>query len=527
MRTRIQELIDRHIKGQGTNVDAGSVLPTILGAMMDGFTPPYSRIKKVQPYFYEMDFNSVDYKFGAEWIEKNYEGSGCKCTIVSSGNYIGRNLDEHYDNSASILIRVAGGNGTYSSIGMVSGTPRVTQDLLDSGRYDDILKVIPFFTTDALNDQGLFCGINLLTAEASKGKTTGTTPTVEERERICLTMLPRYIVDHYASIDDAIADITNYISVYAPTAEAFSNMEFHFFLRDSTKAVILEFVNNAIYTKEVGTEAEYPAVMANFYVNGVTPNEDNTITRNTDSDTNTNGVTPYGQGIERHNVAVSGLSGATTLDGMKSLMQSLFYTNAYTLEENKWYTEFVGGDLKVTSPAEDFADILSAAAAAYASRDRNNPITWQTIHSAVYDLDNNCIVVSVQEQNTYHEYAYNSYYEIPDLNNILGDLSTLETDHKSSLVAAINEIVDIIETEQMIVSMIQSTADRKVIYDEVIAHPHLAKNIVFLNNDGMYYPVNGYKISEGVLVLNTIMIDEDNTLRSVTVNISSNGTISA
>lgn len=106
-----------------------------------------------------------------------------------------------------------------------------------------------------------------------------------------------------------------------------------------------------------------------------------------------------------------------------------------------------------------------------------------------------------------------------------GDLAELETDHKSDLVSAINEIVDIIETPKMEISMLQSSAERKKIYDLCTLHLHLAKNIEFRNiNDGMIYRVNGYKVTDGILHLHTIM-SENGALRNLDVQVGSNGSI--
>lgn len=446
----LKSLIRKKIKGYGVNLDINDVLPRILESILDDLPvviSPYSRLKRVEPYLYEMDFNYLDYEFGKEYVGQRLDSSVGKCTAVCVGNLVGRNLDETYDNSVSVVVRVAGSENTYSSIGIISGMPRLTKQLMESGANDDLLRAIPFYTTDAVNDQGLFVEINLLTPEVSKGRTTGTVPQVELRDKICMTMLPRYIVDHYSTVDEAISGITNYVSVYAPMTKTF-NGEFHYFLTDGTKSVILEFINNEVYTREVGPLKDYPSVLVNFYANGVTLNNDGTITRNTSSTpgtANVNGITPYGQGIERHNLIMDELSSIQDEEDMIDLLRDLFYTNSYTLSQDQWYTEFVGGDLTVTSPSTDFADILQKAAQAYTNRDRNNPQTWQTIHSVVYDLSNKTLTVCVQEGSIYHSYAYQSYYEVPEVNNLIGDLSALETTDKSNLVAAINELAHLIQ----------------------------------------------------------------------------------
>lgn len=115
---------------------------------------------------------------------------------------------------------------------------------------------------------------------------------------------------------------------------------------------------------------------------------------------------------------------------------------------------------------------------------------------------------------------------VDGLSGQVGDLSNLETDHKSDIIQAINELFDVAETQHMVISMTQSNAERKVIYDECLKHIHLAKNIVLFNaDDELYYRVNGYNFHEDVLWLNAIFSDTED-LRSVTICIASNGSIS-
>lgn len=115
---------------------------------------------------------------------------------------------------------------------------------------------------------------------------------------------------------------------------------------------------------------------------------------------------------------------------------------------------------------------------------------------------------------------------IDEISDSVGDISQLETDHKSDLVSAINELAGIIEKFTLVISLSQPTAEVVEIYNACIVSPHLAKNIVFFNsNDSMYYVTNGYKIDNEIIYLNTIMVTEG-TLTSVTLSIASNGTIS-
>lgn len=486
---------------------------------------PFTQCKKIEPYLYELTYNDLDYEFGKKYAAERFIANG-RCSVVQSGNFIGRNLDMLYDNSITAVIKVAADVDRYSSIGLVSGMSTLTRQLLTSWKYDDALKAAPFFVVDAINEKGLFAEINLLTREESKGRTTGTVPEIELRDKIAMPMLVRYIVDHFKNVDEAIDYIRNYVSVYASETEI-SDYEFHYFLADGTKSAILEFVNNESVVVDVNEDA-YPSVMVNFYTDGVAPNAGGIIFRNTSDDPfaeNYCGVTRYGQGIERHNLAVSSLKPEMTESEMKALMRDLFYTKTYTLSSNKWFTELVGKELTVTSPEAKFSDIFAKATDAYNNRDRNNPLTWQTIHSVVYDLENKSFTVCVQEGENYHTFSYDQTGM--QLHDIVGELASLETDHKSNLVAAINELFDVLKTPELEISMMQSNAARKAIYDECVLHPSIAKNIVFFNvTDGMYYRVNGYKIVNNILYLHTIMTGENNTLRSILVQIGSNGSIS-
>ncbi len=113
------------------------------------------------------------------------------------------------------------------------------------------------------------------------------------------------------------------------------------------------------------------------------------------------------------------------------------------------------------------------------------------------------------------------YYELENAEKI-GDLAALDTDHKATIVDAINELADALETEELVVSMLQTNAERKLIFDLCVQHLQLAKNIVFYQPvNQMYYRVNGYNMVNGALKLHVWV-----GTNSVTATIASNGSIS-
>lgn len=93
-----------------------------------------------------------------------------------------------------------------------------------------------------------------------------------------------------------------------------------------------------------------------------------------------NHVTPNGSGLERYNVLVRGLSGAASLDGMLSLMESAYFSNAYKgsahYAQPRWDTEFVGYGRTVDTPTEGYDQVQEIAAQKYAERTRSHPELW-------------------------------------------------------------------------------------------------------------------------------------------------------
>lgn len=113
------------------------------------------------------------------------------------------------------------------------------------------------------------------------------------------------------------------------------------------------------------------------------------------------------------------------------------------------------------------------------------------------------------------------YYELENADKI-GDLASLDTDHKTNIVEAINELADMLETEELVISMMQSNAERKLIYDLCSKHLQLAKNIIFYQpSDQMYYRINGYNMVNGVLKMHVLM-----GATALVVSLASNGSLS-
>lgn len=126
--------------------------------------------------------------------------------------------------------------------------------------------------------------------------------------------------------------------------------EIHCLLADKTTTKCIEFINGAINVVDIN-------YITNFHVTGVQFNSSgNLVYTPLDASAATNPKYPsienniekYGSGLERINKIYQGYSGANTLQGMKSMMESIYYSRAYSgnnweepTEQTRWYTEFV------------------------------------------------------------------------------------------------------------------------------------------------------------------------------------------
>ena len=92
-------------------------------------------------------------------------------------------------------------------------------------------------------------------------------------------------------------------------------------------------------------------------------------------------------------------------------MKDLFYTRAYNTSVNPsdpyWYTEFVGNNIYCNSSVDEFSSIVAAAGQEYLKRTRESGTTWQTVHSAVYNLNDLSLSIIFQENNNIYNYNAN------------------------------------------------------------------------------------------------------------------------
>lgn len=343
--------------------------------------------QKIADFLYYLEYNVLDYENAIPYLKDRYSPAMAGCSSVRYGNFYGRNYDWTYDDGASFIIKRNAAGGKYASVGVAGGL--ISDSEANSGEYSDMYKYLPFVTLDGINENGVFCNINILPSDDRKSVTTGTNPGKQDVPMACLV---RCILDDAASADDAIRLITNEYNVIAPSSDVV-NSEMHFMIGDGTKTYVVEFIDNApvIIDSFVGDKA----IMTNFYLY--------------DFDGTRDSLTPHAMGIERYDILSAGISVVSSAEDMAELMDKVRYTRAYSETESPvWYSEFSGvterfGDLTKDSTPEEYADILAYVRNLYASRERNGA-TWQTVHSSVYDIQNKSMSVIAQESGV--EYSF-------------------------------------------------------------------------------------------------------------------------
>lgn len=351
----------------------------------------YSKLKKESDYLYSINYEYLDYKKGKKYMDEHFKPIPAGCSSAKSGNYFGRNLDWYYNWEICTIVKTKRNGNYFATLGVASCVPELTKQNAENFSDKEILECLPFSIVDGINECGVFVSTHVVYAE--KGETTGTIPTGTKKDTICMSMLPRYILDNYSSASQAINDIISHVSVYANKQLSKLGMEGHFMIGDMNSCYIMEFVNNTIVVTQ-------ETKLTNFFLDGTMVNADGSVYTPETADADhkpsvVNGIQLLGMGLERWNIINSNLSNSNTKENMVHLMKDLLnYKKSYTNVENIWYTEFVGTNthntVTVDSNVSDFGYIITMSKSMfeYRNRSQNKDGTWHTTHTCVYDILN-------------------------------------------------------------------------------------------------------------------------------------------
>ena len=358
------------------------------------------RKAKLRDYLYLFEYSEIDYAGAYKYFKTKGDFAAGACSALRSGNIYGRNFDWYYSNQAEFVVSTPHTSDMNATIGVAGGFRALTEEYVSTAGKSKLYKMVPFQLQDGINEYGLTASYNVVSTDYGKNVAM---PSGEQLEEICALMLVRYILDFFSTAAEAVAFVKEHCKVYFPKALHDVDYELQVMVADQSNTFIITFVENHTEVIDVTDAAPY---ITNFSRYNVILNEDGTVftpaTQTEEGNAHdTNKISLRGAGLERFNIIAEQYSGISDEADMRALLDDLRYTKMYVTAPDTaspaWLTEYTGGNLTVVSDPLDFADIEELAGQAYVDRDRDNPNTWQTMHSVIYDMSSKVLKIRVQE----------------------------------------------------------------------------------------------------------------------------------
>lgn len=379
----------------------------------------YESLTKQNEWLYKTKYKDLDYNAAYQWMHNRYLRP-VGCSAVLKGHLFGKNLDWTYDECVEFVVKT---KGKYEAISVAGGLPMFDRAFMNSGAYSDNYKYLPFMVNDGINERGVLVALNVVPiGDKVNGidyvETTGTNPSSSE-EAICAMMLPRYILDSFGSADNAMDRLEN-LNIYCPHTDNLQE-ELHLMVGDKNACYIVEFVGNK--TKIIKIDDH--KWMTNYYRYGAKFDKNGHLIIDS--------LSNHATGTKRSDIIADNYKSIKTVDDMVDLMRNkLKFTNAYTQrivdEFTGDYSGTVYGDLTIKDAyehPEKFEELINGQVSKFNSRSRikgeSNYGTWQTTHSAVYDINDFKLYLTVQEDTTNTYEFIKENYETKHKNYIFKD----------------------------------------------------------------------------------------------------------
>ena len=177
----------------------------------------------------------VDYDYAFNYFKVTPQNISGGCSCMRSGDFFGRNFDWYYNHDIDFVIHTPRIGNRYASIGVAGCFPNLTTSIVESGKSNELFKIFPFFLLDGINEKGVFINDNVVPGQDMNCTTTGTTPLKSKRGDLCINMLPRFVLDNYASAKEAVEDIRDHWSVYMKPSEVLGHYETHYIFKYEPK----------------------------------------------------------------------------------------------------------------------------------------------------------------------------------------------------------------------------------------------------------------------------------------------------
>lgn len=360
--------------------------------------PHYYDKSKVEDYLYEITYGNIDYDYAYKNIMSDALGG---CSSIRNGKWFGRNFDWLYNHQVQFVVHTPSSLDHYAVLGVSGIVPNILQSNVENDIiiYEgvDMFKLLPFYLLDGINEKGVFCTHNVVPLDDADTPTAEVTARVEERDRVPAVMLPRFVLDKFATAEQAVTYLRDYTTVYFPdTMLSEWKYQSHVLLGDTDSTYVIEFTNGEMRVLKTN-------YITNFRIADVSFATDGTV----QYPPTQYGVESMGAGLERWDMIATNYKRCGTREGMRELLDMLTYSNCYG--EPFWCSELVGktdddGETITvdTDPSLCVGAILEAQSA-YESRSRDEGDVWISCHSSVYDIPHRCLYIRNQENETeYH-----------------------------------------------------------------------------------------------------------------------------
>lgn len=334
--------------------------------------------QKIANYLYEVTIDDYSDTIPNGLISQ--VGAEFNCSAVRNGNFYGRNLDFFISEMSEFVVHIPAKEGRHASIG-VSRIENATDSIIDAGGVTaEQYAKLPWGTFDGINDQGLFCNMNVVPASDQGAPHTGTNPGMPDVQS---AFLVRALLDNCGSVDEAV----EYINSHNIIGMDKGGFDLHFMIGDPNKNVVLEFIDNKAVIKDQN-------IMTNFFVNR-------------------DELTPHADGVERYEILKANYDeGGKSMEGMRNLMKQVRFSQAYDPDMKPfWKSEFLGGDVTINTKLEDVLarPNVKEQIANFKHFKETGEYTpemklWFTTHTSVYDIKNRTLSVTVRED-------YDNHYE--------------------------------------------------------------------------------------------------------------------
>lgn len=263
------------------------------------------------------------------FLDKIFCGNFGGCTAVAATlengeTIVGRNYDFYISNKPGFIVRTKE-KDKYETAGIVYYNEYIPDADVIRNKGLNILmyKMLPLFSLDVINDQGLYVEVNMRYGERDEAGSsvfplTGTNP--DSAQRACIAGLNTRLCQNCATVKEAI-EYVNGLDLYGPDSEDM-DWNFCYLMADATGDYgVLEVADNKV------SFLDKQQIQTNFYVTKEFFDKQN-----------------LKSGVGRYAVLEKNIDNVSSEEDMSELMKSVSYAQSYMPEicSYDYRSEYVG-----------------------------------------------------------------------------------------------------------------------------------------------------------------------------------------